>query len=207
MAEETGAAEEQLPPFIIEAARSSRSKCKTCRRAIQQGVLRLGIMIVGPYGTGYLWHHLTCAARSRMDDLEEAYAQEAWTNAKEPPADLPSLDELRRLRDDAEVKRKQRKVIPYVELAPSARSKCQQCDGPIEKDGPRVVLGRGVYFGTQVRTSPINVHAQCVAAALQAEDCTTEAEGLADALRANSKDMAPERLESVIAQIGDPFRP
>ena len=61
---------ESLPPLVIEGARSSRSKCKGCRRAIQKDTLRLGILFEGPYGTGYLWHHLTCAARKRPDELE-----------------------------------------------------------------------------------------------------------------------------------------
>ena len=34
--------EEQLPPYVIEGARSSRSKCKTCRRSIDKGALRIG---------------------------------------------------------------------------------------------------------------------------------------------------------------------
>ena len=33
--------EESLPPYVIEGARSSRSKCKTCRRKIDKDVLRL----------------------------------------------------------------------------------------------------------------------------------------------------------------------
>ncbi len=65
---------EDQPPHKIEKARSGRSKCKTCRRAIQKDKLRLGILIQGPFGPGYLWHHLACAARKRIEDVEEAYA-------------------------------------------------------------------------------------------------------------------------------------
>jgi hypothetical protein len=36
--------EQQLPPYIIEGARSGRSRCKTCRRNISKGGLRLGIL-------------------------------------------------------------------------------------------------------------------------------------------------------------------
>src|SRR5262245_34356459 len=138
-----------LAPFIIEGARSSRSRCKTCRRAIERGLLRLGVLIEGPYGTGYLWHHLTCAARRRFEVVEEAYGLEAWKAAKEPPAKLPDLEELRALKDVAEERRQQRKQIPHAELAPTGRSRCKHCGRPIEQGTVRIVLGRGVYFGDQ----------------------------------------------------------
>ncbi len=64
--------EPELPTHVIEPARSSRSKCKACRRAIDKGVLRIGILISGPFGDGYLGHHLACAARRRLEDVEEA---------------------------------------------------------------------------------------------------------------------------------------
>jgi hypothetical protein len=202
MSDETQVAE-QLPPFVIEGARSGRSRCKVCRRAINKDTLRLGVLIEGPYGTGYLWHHLTCAARRKFESVEEAYEIQAWNEAKTPPEDVPALDELRKIREDAEDRKRSRKPIPHAELAPSGRSKCKHCDETIEKDTLRVVLGRGVYFGSQVRTSPINVHPRCVASELQAEDCATEAEGFEAALRANSPDVPAERLDRLIVEIGD----
>ena len=60
-----------------------------------------------------------------------------------------------------------------------------------------------VYFGSQVRVAPINVHPKCVAAEMQTEECSTEADGFVDALRANSEEVSPEQLASVIAEIGD----
>jgi len=194
--------EEQLPPYVIEGARSARSKCKTCRKKIDKDVLRIGILIEGPYGTGYMWHHLKCAARRQFERVEEAYELEAWKEAKTPPDNYPSLDELRKLREAAEEKKKNRKEIPYVEVAPSGRSKCKHCDELIEKDSLRVALGRDVEFGRQVRTAPINVHPRCVSAELMAEDCSTEMDGFADALRANSTGVETEALNAVIAEIG-----
>ncbi len=202
MSDETQVAE-QLPLYVIEGARSGRSRCKVCRRAINKDTLRLGVLIEGPYGTGYLWHHLTCAARRQFENVEEAYEIQAWNEAKTPPEDVPALDELRKIREDAEDRKRSRKPIPHAELAPSGRSKCKHCDETIEKDTLRVVLGRGVYFGSQVRTSPINVHPRCVASELQAEDCATEAEGFEAALRANSPDLPAERLDRLIVEIGD----
>lgn len=203
MNDRTDAPLEQLPPYVMEGARSSRSKCKTCRRTIERGTLRLGILIEGPFGTGYLWHHVTCAARRQFEKIEEAYELEAWKEAKEPPAKVPPLEELRKLQEEAEKKREERRDPPYVEVAPSGRSKCKHCGETIEKDSLRVVLGREVAFGRQVRTTPINVHPRCVAAELFAEDCGTEGDGFADALRANARDISAAQIEEVLAEVGE----
>ncbi len=104
---------EPQAPYVIEGARSSRAKCKTCRKTIDKGVLRLGVLIEGPYGIGYLWHHLTCAAKRRLEDVEEAYATEAWKAAKEPPENLPTIEELRKVSEEAEEKRQSRPKFPY----------------------------------------------------------------------------------------------
>ncbi|UCF67254.1 MAG: hypothetical protein JSV80_15980, partial [Acidobacteriota bacterium] len=190
-------------PYVIEKARSSRSRCKTCRRTIPKDGLRIGLLIEGPYGTGYLWHHLGCAARRLFDRVEEAYELKAWEQAKAPPGQLPSLDELRKLRDTAEQSRQKRAQLPYVQVAPSGRAKCKHCEQLIDKGALRVVLGREVRFGDQVRVGPIAVHPRCVAAELQADDCATRAEGLLDALRENSQAISAEQIDAVAAEIGD----
>jgi hypothetical protein len=184
---------------MIEAARSSRSRCRTCRTKIDKGKLRLGILLEGPYGTGYLWHHLTCAAKRRIDDVEAAYAEEAWTEGLQ----VPDLEELRKLKVKAEEAKANKKLAPYVERAPSGRSKCKHCGELIEKDSWRVALLREVSFGNQVRSAPVNVHPACVAAELQAEDCATEPEGFDQALHANSRGVEPADVDSVLEAIGD----
>jgi hypothetical protein len=200
---EPQAVEPTLPAYVIEGARSSRSKCKFCRRRINHGTLRIGFLIEGPYGTGYLWHHLTCAARRRFDSVEEAYAVEAWRNAKDPPDSLPELESLRKLHEQAVERKISRKVIPYAEIAPSGRSRCKHCEQLIEKGSLRVILGRGVYFGSQVRTAPINIHPECVSAAMKADECTTEVEDFAERLRKNTADLSTERIDALLARIGD----
>ena len=115
--------ETELPAYKIEKARSGRSKCKTCRRAIQKEKLRLGILIEGPFGPGYLWHHLTCAARRRIGDVEEAYASEAWPEGLE----LPTLESLGKLVEEGERKKAEKPQAPYAEKAPTGRSKCKHC--------------------------------------------------------------------------------
>jgi hypothetical protein len=197
------ATETPLPTYIIEGARSSRSRCKTCRRKIDKGVLRIGMLIEGPYGTGYLWHHLRCAARRRFEQVQEAYAAEAWKEAKEPPNKLPSIEELSKQVDELAERREKRREIPHTEVDPSGRAKCKHCGEALEKGQLRVVLGRDVEFGGQVRIGPVHVHPRCVGAELQEDHCATEVDGFAEALRANSTDIPADKLDEVLAAIGD----
>ena len=196
-------AEPELAPYMIEGARSSRSKCKSCRKKIEKGVLRLGVLIEGPYGVGYLWHHLTCAAKRRLDDVEAAYEREAWKEAKEPPEDVPSIEEMRKLNEEAEEKREQRKKIPFAEVDPSGRAKCKHCGEVMEKGSLRVVLGREIEFGSQYRTMPIHVHGLCVAGEIEKVDCSTLSEGFEHSLRQNTRGLTEEQVESVLKDIGE----
>lgn len=194
--------EEELPPFKIEPARSSRSKCKTCRKKIDKEVLRLGVLVDGNYGPGYMWHHLNCAARDRIDDVEEAYAQKAWAEGLE----VPDLEGLKKRAEKAQKRKKEKKLAPYAEQAPTGRSKCKHCDGPIEKGAWRVALLRTVEFGGQVRAGPINVHPECVAAEVLAEDCATEPEEFEDKLRENSRGVSEDQIDEVLGLVG-PLEP
>ena len=195
--------EQELPPYVIEGARSSRSRCKTCRRKIDKGILRLGILIEGPYGIGYMWHHLNCAARRQFDRVREAYQEEAWLNAKQAPTQLPGLEALESLQQKAEERRQKKKDIPYVEIDPSGRAKCKHCGDAMEKGSARVVLGRGVYFGNQVRVAPITVHPKCVSAEMEKEDCETEPTGFFEALRANTEELDEAVIAAAVTEIGE----
>ncbi len=197
-ADDSSEVEKQLAPFCIENARSSRSKCKTCKKAIDKGIARLGVLIEGPFGTGYLWHHLTCAARRQIDAVEEAYAGDYTA----PGVNRPPIEELRKLAEAAEEKRKEKQEAPYVERASTGRSKCQQCGEPIAEGAFRVVVLRSVEFYGQVRNGPIKVHATCVGAALAAENSATEIDGFAEAVRANSR-IPSQDVESALSEIGE----
>lgn len=196
-AEEVPEVEKQLAPYLIESARSGRSKCKTCKRAIDKGVTRLGILIEGPFGTGYLWHHVTCAARRQLDLVEEAYAGDYTA----PGVTRPPIEELRQLAEVAEQKKKEKQEAPYVERASTGRSKCQQCGEPVAEGAFRVVILRSVEFYGQVRNGPIKVHAACVAAALAEDNAATEVEGFAEGLRANSR-LTSEEVERALSEVG-----
>ena len=120
--------EPELPPYSIEPARSSRSKCRTCRRKIEKGELRIGVLLEGPYGTGYLWHHLKCAARRRFEDVAAAYDAKAWAEG----VAVPELDSLEKLKEEAEKKKADKQELPHAERDPSGRAKCKCCDEKIE---------------------------------------------------------------------------
>jgi hypothetical protein len=199
MADENTAEEPELAPYKIEGSRSNRAGCKTCRRKIDKGVLRLGVRIEGPFGQGYLWHHLTCAAKRRFEDVEEAYEARAWEDGVE----VPSLDELSKLREKASQAKAEKREAPYVERAPSGRSKCKHCEGAIEKGELRVALLREVVFGRQIRGTPINVHTRCVAAEIRAEDCLTEIEGFEQAVHANTRGLEPGDIAEALTAIGE----
>jgi hypothetical protein len=189
---------DDLAPYVIEPARSGRSRCKTCRRPIKKDSLRLGVRIEGPFGPGYLWHHINCAAKRQMDRLEEAYSMTCW----EPGVEVPPLDSLRHLVVKAEEQRKKRQSVPYAEKAPTGRSLCKRCGEAIEKGGVRVVLLRRVEFYGQVRHGTVNVHPRCVAAELAGEDSAVETDGFADALRSHTETLEPHEIDAVLAEIG-----
>jgi hypothetical protein len=187
------------PPYLIEGARSGRSKCKTCRRTIAKGAVRIGVLIDGPFGTGYLWHHLNCLARTRLGEVERAYELEAWQHAKEKVKGLPRLDTLRGLKAKAEKQRQQRRSIPHLEVAPTGRSRCKHCGEIIAEGSARVVLGREVSFGQQVRTTPVKVHPGCVAAELERDDAAVQRDGIEAAIAANSTGVDPQVIDAAIA--------
>lgn len=191
---------ETKPPYVIEGARSARARCKSCRKKIAKGALRFGVLVVGPFGPGYMWHHLNCAAGRLYDKLEEAYRLEAWREAADEP-NVPSLESLRALQERAAERKENRKYPPYAEQAPSARSSCKHCGESIEKGAWRVVLGREVQFGSQVRTTPMNVLPAHVVEVLQEPDCTSSISDLQSALEENSGLSAAE-LTEVLQAIG-----
>lgn len=190
---------EELAPYRIEPARSGRSKCKACRRAIAKDTLRFGFLIEGPFGTGYLWHHMNCAARRFPERVEAAYEERAWDEGVE----VPPIEKLRLMAESAEKRRAERKTAPYVERSPSGRAACKTCGEAIAKDTFRVVMLRRVEFGGQVRHGTVNVHPGCVWAEIDREDSAVEPDALAEALRKNSEGVEPADLDGVLGTIGE----
>jgi hypothetical protein len=159
----------------------------------------MGVRIVGPFGPGYLWHHLNCAAKRQMERVEEAYR----LLGPDPGFQVPPLDELRLMVEKAEKKKRKQKTVPYVEKAPTGRSRCKHCGQGIGKGAFRIAVLRKVEFYGQVRHGPVNVHPACVAAELATEDSATESDTLFESLRTNSRGMDPADIERAIQQIGE----
>jgi hypothetical protein len=165
------------------------------------GGLRIGVLIEGPFGTGYLWHHLKCLAKNRIGFVERAYELEAWNFAKEKPKGLPKIGALRGLGEKTEKQKAERQEMPYAELASSGRSKCKQCGEAIAEGSTRIIIGREVTFGQQVRSTPAKVHPGCVTAELERDDTTVTIDELEIGLRAHSKTMAAEALDALCTDI------
>ena len=190
---------EEMDPYKLEPARSSRSRCKSCKRKIDKGALRLGILVDGAYGPGYMWNHLKCLARRQIEAVREAYAGEHWETGLE----VPPLAELEKLAEKAVEDKKNKKTPPYVEIAPSGRSKCKQCGESIAQGSTRVVLLRTVEFYGQTRGAPVNVHPECVRAELDRDDSAIDRTLLFGELEANTPDLPGAAVEAAISAIGD----
>ncbi len=52
--------EEKEPPWVIEPAKSSRARCRSCGEKIVKGELRLGEPSIYEGHVTYRWHHLKC---------------------------------------------------------------------------------------------------------------------------------------------------
>ena len=199
MSEEPEVPEVPLAPFRIEPAKSNRSKCKVCRRPIPKESLRMGVLIEGPFGTGYLWHHLKCMAKRDFPKVEEAYAANCWDAGVEPPA----LDSMRGLAEVADKKKKEKKTAPYIERAPSGRARCKHCGELIEKDDFRFGMSRKVEFFGQERHAVVNVHPECVMAELDHEDCAVDISELEPKVRAQSVGMSEAEIDEALNRVAD----
>ena len=137
-----------MEPVKIEAARSGRSRCRQCRRAIKKGELRLGIEVAGSGrhdGPIQHWFHLACAAvAEHRDRLARALA------AHDGPA--PSIDEL-----VARWEASRPLPLPRVERASAVRS-CVHCRAPIGKGGLCVAAAANAGGS---RGRPRYLHCEC----------------------------------------------
>ncbi len=58
--------------FSCELAKSSRSECKTCRKKISKGLLKLGVIVgEGKWGPVTCWHHVECLILQGVSDADE----------------------------------------------------------------------------------------------------------------------------------------
>jgi len=169
----------------IEVAKTGRARCRACRQPIEKGTLRFGEEQLSAFAEGmqWVWHHLTCAAKSKPVQVRGALA----AFGGEVP-DRAGLEALLAEADEGAT------VFPYAERASTGRSKCLRCRAPIEKGALRVATEREVEFGGAARTGAGYLHPACAPEHLE------EPELLA-ALRRNSRGLSEADLAELEQQL------
>jgi hypothetical protein len=177
----------------IEEAKSGRASCRTCKKTIAKGELRLGIEAANAFGDtpSMQWHHLACAATKLPAELKEALT--AYVG------EVPDRAELDKTMADSIAKGHAKPGgLPYADKAPTGRAKCMQCSEPIAKDALRVAVERELEVGGVPQTGAGYLHPACVAAHVEAKEGSKE--DLVAGLRTNSR-LASEDLERVVLEI------
>jgi ribosomal protein L37AE/L43A len=178
---------------VIEEAKSGRASCRTCKKLIAKGELRLGVEAQTQFSDtpSMQWHHLLCAAANLPAELKAALA--------EYPGEVPNRAELEAALAETEKKGAAKPAgFPYVDRAPTGRAKCMQCEQPIEKGSFRVAVERELTIGANVTRGAGYLHPRCVAENLVNVGGSTE--DLIEGLRANSR-LTEGELDGVIADI------
>jgi Poly(ADP-ribose) polymerase and DNA-Ligase Zn-finger region len=181
---------------VIEEAKSGRASCRTCKKPIGKGELRLGVEQITQFSDtpSMQWHHLLCAAAKLPAELKAALDEFSGT--------VPNRDELDKAMADALKKGNAKPAgFPYIDRAPTGRAKCMQCEEPIAKDSFRVAVEREIDTGAMVTRGAGYLHPKCVDANL--ENTGGSKEELLTGIRANSR-LAANDLDAVIAEIGEP---
>lgn len=142
----------------IEAAKTGRSKCRSCRQGIEKNELRMGVLSFQFDSDGsFSWFHLKCGAALHPESFETAVA--------EFDGEIPDLEGLRE-----EARRAARKtLVPRIEAAPSGRAACQECGEKIAPKGTlRVVIEREPDPDTGL-ARPGYLHLKCALAHMAGE--------------------------------------
>src|SRR6188474_363169 len=147
---------------VIEEAKTGRASCRTCRKAIAKGELRLGVETQTQFSDApsMQWHHLLCAASKLPDELTNAL--------KEYAGEVPNRAEIDAALADASKKSAAKPAgFPYADRAPTGRAKCLACEQPIEKTTFRVAVERELEIGGVASRGAGYLHPRCVARNLE----------------------------------------
>jgi len=178
---------------VIEEAKSGRAACRTCKKPIAKGELRLGVEAQTQFSDApsLQWHHLLCAAAKLPAELKAALA--------EYPGEVPNRAELDAAIDEAAKKGAAKPAgFPYADKAPTGRARCMVCQQPIEKGSFRVAVERELELGANVTQGAGYLHPRCAAKHLESAGISLDA--LIEGLRANSK-LPEAELDGVIADL------
>jgi len=176
----------------IEEAKSGRASCRTCKKTIAKGELRLGVEVANQFSDATVqWHHLACAASKLPAELKEGLASYE--------GEVPNRAELDKAIDET-VKKGTGKPggFPYVDHAPTGRAKCMQCEEPIEKGSLRVAVEREIDTGAMVTRGAGYLHPKCVAENL--ENVGGSVDDLVEGLKKNSR-IDQAELDAAVATI------
>lgn len=181
---------------VIEEAKSGRASCRTCKKVINKGELRLGVEAQNQFSDtpSLQWHHLLCAAQKLPAELKAALA--------EYPGEVANRAELDAAMDES-IKKGNAKPggFPYVDKAPTGRAKCMECGEPIEKGSFRVAVERELEVGGNATRGAGYLHPKCVPANL--ENVGGSVDDMIEGLRTNSR-ITEAELDGVIADLESP---
>ncbi len=175
---------------IIEAAKSGRAACRTCKQPIAKGELRLGEEVQNQFAGGettHVWHHLACAAKKRPAALLAALAGAT--------VDVPNRAELEAAAGAAAATEKPA-AFPYAERAATGRASCLACHQPIGKGELRIAVERDVDTGAFVARGAGYLHPACACA-----HTGDDAEGLLGKVRAHSPALSAADLDHLRAAL------
>ncbi len=180
---------------VIEEAKSGRASCRTCKKTIAKGELRLGVETVTQFSDtpSMQWHHLLCAASKLPAELKEGLDAYTGTVSNRAELDTAMAEALKKGAAKPA-------GFPYSERAPTGRAKCMQCQEPIAKDTFRVAIEREIDTGAMVTRSAGYLHPKCVTENL--ENTGGSKDDLIEGLRTNSRLPAPD-LDAVVAEIDE----
>ncbi|XP_068630447.1 poly [ADP-ribose] polymerase-like [Battus philenor] len=157
-------------PYNVEYAKSSRSSCKLCKKTIDQGILRIALMVQSPFFDGKQpnWHHLDCLF------------------SKKPPTAISDIANFNKIKheDQEDIKKringggsnvvdggekgtkrgknkKNGAALQFsVEYSKSSRATCRHCEIKICKDEIRVAK---IEYDPKYGDHPLWHHVKCFA--------------------------------------------
>lgn len=175
----------------IEVAKTGRAGCRACKTPIPKGDLRFGEEVPNAFSASgemsYQWYHLPCAALKKPTQLKQALA--AFTG------EVPNKAELEKTLEESAKKQKP-SAFPYAERASTGRSRCQQCEEPIQKGALRVAVEREVETSSFRTAGAGYLHPEC------AKEYTKD-DQLISKIRSNTTNLPPQDLEDLSKAIGE----
>lgn len=137
-------------PYRTDYAKSGRSSCKGCKSPIEQGLLRLAVMVQSHHFDGKqpMWYHMKCFFKKQrpkvVDDIEyfenlRLEDQERIKNEIASSSNIVVPDKKGKKREASDAASKKSALKDYVlEYAKSGRATCRGCELKILKDEIRI---------------------------------------------------------------------